>query len=581
MKKSLHISIVICSIIMGLLSCRDDHDDGLTELTADFEMSEHQGLTTTIFNFDVGGAVDLGDNKNPVFVRFDWEADGTWDIMHSTLPSYEHRYFQKGNYDIILEVSRLSGEKDTIQKTVIVDQGYSPPQVVFFTYPDSSNLLTEFIFDGSFTHDDEDSIETLLFRWDFDGDEIWDTDFQSNPITTHTYNISDYYTAVMEVKDTMNLIGRAATEVIVNRYTHLIKPILNYSCGFCTVEEEFIFDASESYEEGKPESKLLYSFDTNFDGKWEVEESENPIYRCFLENNKIYNVTLRVTAPNGLIMDTLVKVEVHPANTPPYASLTVGCKVGNPSTQFHFHSRRSWDRDESIMNLRIRWDLDNNGEWDSELDDLMDVYRNYPETGEHIVQMLIIDSGDKETLCIDTIMVYEGNHVTDLLLDKRPVFDEEYGIVKIGTQWWMQENYNSEFESKDFAIAGTCYKGDEDNCDKYGKLYSFGVMRNPEICPKGWRVPKMNDWEILMEYLEDNHVGKLLMGGSSEFHIGLGGYIDHSGKFTGIEESTHFWARDLSRAGVPMAWYFNPGRGISEKVYVGKSYRFYIRCIKN
>lgn len=580
MRKSYHISLILFILILGFQSCKDESEP-LPKLVAAYNMTPDAGLTTTIFRFDVAGATDLGDNNNPVFVRFDWDADGIWDIQHSSLPVYEHRYFIKGSYNAILEVSRVSGETDTITRNIIVEQGYSPPQIVLIIEPDSAHLLTEFTFDGSLTHDDEDSIETLLFRWDFEGDNEWDTDFQSNPIIVHNYTEPMNYTVYMEVKDTMDLISKVEGSVIVNLSDHHIKPIATYYCGHCTLEEEFIFDASESYIEGEPDARLLYSWDTNYDGKWEIDESESPVFSCYFEKAKKYPVVLRITAPNGLIMDTILRVDVHSKNTPPYGQLTIGCDIGNPQTQFHFHSRRSWDRDESMMTLRIRWDLDNDGQWDTELNDQTDVYKQFDEPGQHDIRMSIIDSGDKDTVCLGSVMVYEGNHETGLLIDKRPTFTEEYGIVKIGNQWWMQENFNSSFVTKEYNIIAQCYQNDQENCDRYGGLYSFGDMRISEICPKGWRVPKLKDWEALMEELEDNHIGKLMLGGSSEFHMQTGGYVDHSRKFTGKGTSTHFWVRDLTHNRVPQGWYFNPGRGINQNVFVGKSYKFYVRCIKN
>ncbi|MCK5821313.1 MAG: hypothetical protein KAH17_05490 [Bacteroidales bacterium] len=568
-------------LFAGLSGCKDNSDELLPKLEANYILTPDFGLTTTIFSFNVAEAMDLGDNDDPVFIRFDWDNDGEWDMMHSSLPEYEHRYFQPGLYHATMEVSRVSGDTDTIQRLIKIEQGYSPPQAILIVTPDSAHLLTEFVFDGSLTHDDEDSLETLLFRWDFNGDGNWDTEFQENSITKHKYQTEDSYTAIMEVKDTMDLIGRQETPVIVNLLNHLIKPRATVACEFFTVEELFTFDASESYEEGKPESSLLYSWDIYNDNAWEVQDSENPIYTDSITKEGSINVKLRVTAPDGLHMDTILQVKVHPENTPPYANLTVGCRVGNPLTQFYFHSRKSWDRDESMMNLRIRWDLDDDGEWDTDLNDQMNVYHQYNEPGQHIVRMAIIDSGDKESVDIDTIMVFEGNHETSFVIEKRDIVDEYYGTVRIGNQWWMQENFNSEFiAAGDYEIIKKCYRNNPDNCDKYGGLYSFSDMRRSDFCPKGWRVPNLKDFEILMENLEGDQIRSLLFGGSAEFHIQLAGYTDIFGKFMGLGENTHFWARDLSPTGVPMAWYFNPNRKINQRVYVGKSYEFYVRCIK-
>ena len=90
----------------------------------------------------------------------------------------------------------------------------------------------------------------------------------------------------------------------------------------------------------------------------------------------------------------------------------------------------------------------------------------------------------------------------------------------------------------------------------------------------------VKDFEILMENLEEDKIASLQFGGSSEFHVKLGGYIDISSGFMGKGASTHFWTGEVNRNNIPIAWYFNPQKEINDKVYVGKGYEFYVRCIK-
>ncbi|MCD6346165.1 MAG: hypothetical protein J7L96_01965 [Bacteroidales bacterium] len=575
------ILLMLIAVVAWFQACQDSSKNPLPELIANFILAPDSGLTTTVFGFNVIDAMDCGDNNNPVLFRFDWDGDGKWDMMYSTLPTFEHRYYQPGQYLATMEAARVNGETDTLTQMINVEQGYSAPQPILIVQPDSANLLTEFLFDGSLTHDDEDSLETLLFRWDFNGDNIWDTEFQSEPMITHKFHEHQHFIAVMEVKDTMNLISRIEAPVIVNLLNGMINPIANYSCGHCTVEDEFVFDASGSYEEGKPEAKLSYSWDILNDSHWEVEESDNTEYSSYFLLEGLVPVKLRVTSTNGLYMDTLLQIEVHEKNTPPKAKLTIGCKVGNPQTQFYFHSRRSWDRDESMMNLRIRWDLDDDGLWDADLNDQMNVYHQYDKPGKYIIRMAIIDSGDKEVQDIDSIMVFEGNHETGLVIDKRGDFDQEYGTVKIGNQWWMQENFNSEFTSKMYEVRKHCYQNNPANCDLNGGLYSYSdITFSNGLCPKGWRVPKVKDWETLMDNLGEDQIASLLFGGSGEFHIQLAGYFDTNKGYIGLGRSTHFWINENNASGVPYAWYFNPSQGVNQKFLVGRSYKFYVRCIK-
>lgn len=83
----------------------------------------------------------------------------------------------------------------------------NPPEAEFSVYPPAGIVGTEFTFRGGLTTDDHDSLTSLLFRWDFDGDGSWDVDWISTDSATFTYTEAGSYSAILEVKDTEDLVG--------------------------------------------------------------------------------------------------------------------------------------------------------------------------------------------------------------------------------------------------------------------------------------------------------------------------------------------------------------------------------------
>ena len=95
---------------------------------------------------------------------------------------------------------------------------------------------------------------------------------------------------------------------------------------------------------------------------------------------------------------------------------------------------------------------------------------------------------------------------------------QKYHVVKIGEQWWMQENLNTATYMNGDPIpnitnSGTwaglstgarCYYNNDSTnySPAYGALYNWYTVTDLRgLCPAGWHVPTDAEWTTLTSYL--------------------------------------------------------------------------------
>ncbi|MCX6223821.1 MAG: PKD domain-containing protein [Bacteroidia bacterium] len=584
--------IVLIVVIVASQGCEKNREPAGVQPVAFFKMSPETGNTTTIFRFNADSVIGQGTRDNPVFVRWDWDSDGIWDLMYSTGGEITHRFYKPGSYRIIMEASTIAGKRDTMITLIEVPRGYSPPRAAFSMNPDSANITTEFTFDASLSKDDEDSLDQLEFRWDFTGDQSWDTEFSRNPVISHRYPNDSLYPVRLEVRDPQQMTSVKTDTLIVTRLNDRIVPVVTHECWPCTIEDTVKFDASGSFYQDRPGASLLFSWDIRSDNLWEATLNSSPYFNKVIGHDGTTKVRVRVTDDQGLYMDFIDSVELFPLNSPPVTRLVIGNRIGNTGSRFLLHVRGSSDRDNSYMDLVAHWDIDNDGIWEPEYDGMYEIWLTFPAPGKYPVTAMMTDPKNKSSMDTDTVWVVAGNHETGILEDKRggslPTY---YGTVKIGNRWWMQANLNYYPNSKGADWHSGCYNNDSRMQERYGALYPHlaTYSNNPTACPTGWHVPTLVEWQQLMADLgPDATVERLMEGGLSEMHVLLAGQKDYSSnspyskdRFSGLGQMANFWTSAVTLTGQAHAWYIDPIRKQNKAVIVGKSYWFPIRCIKD
>ena len=212
------------------------------------------------------------------------------------------------------------------------------------------------------------------------------------------------------------------------------------------------------------------------------------------------------------------------------------------------------------------------------------------------------EESSSSTLVFD---VTEGS-----LTDERD--GKTYRTVKIGDQEWMAENLNFETDG------GICYNDSLENCNKYGRLYTWasamdsvgafsetskgcGYDMNCKfeepargICPSGWHMPSNREWRELIDFVEKDSTVAIVLKSESGWPRQCNG--TDAAKFTvlpaGYEsQESNFWGKDIAAAfweggssgGVNMinTFYFSYGGKMPILYSLHKYDHASIRCVKD
>ncbi|MGE5411682.1 MAG: FISUMP domain-containing protein, partial [Clostridiales bacterium] len=182
-----------------------------------------------------------------------------------------------------------------------------------------------------------------------------------------------------------------------------------------------------------------------------------------------------------------------------------------------------------------------------------------------------------------------------------------YNTVQVGSQCWLRENLDvgtmvnaSLDQTNNDVIEKYCYDNNPLSCTTYGGLYQWAEAlkykvsdgRVQGICPDGWHIPSISEFETLVRSSYVNNDGNKLKredqgreGGkgpnASGFSALLAGDRFANGQFYSTGGTSGFWTSSDLNAMNAQNMYLGVYYNVINLTADDKSYGFSIRCIKD
>ena len=166
----------------------------------------------------------------------------------------------------------------------------------------------------------------------------------------------------------------------------------------------------------------------------------------------------------------------------------------------------------------------------------------------------------------------------------------EYETVQIGEQCWFAENLRTEFTNAGNPLPSntlSAYGLDSAISDDYGFLYNWTYIDS--LCPQGWAVPSLYDFDVLEIALGVDPALKLKSSpsspipwnGTDEVHFAAlpAGIRFGVGSYNSLGSTTRFWSRSYISNGAYAIFLSSESTEISGGNMNG-SHQYSIRCIK-
>lgn len=283
--------------------------------------------------------------------------------------------------------------------------GNTAPTASFTVDPTSGTAETAFQLDASGSSDAQDPVSALQVRWDWENDQTWDTEWSTTKTTTHQYTTTGEKTIRLQVKDTGALSDDTTRTVSVG-------VPLSLTVVFPNGGENWVGASSDTVKWTWTGSvgNVKIEYTTDGGSAWSTalaSTSNSGAYPWRAPNMSSTTCRVKVSSVSNPSVYDMSDADftITFQNTAPTAYFTVSTVSGTVDTVFQFDASESFDAEDPLSALQVRWDWENDGTWDTDWSDEKIASHQYATLGTKTVKLVVKDTGALTDDATGTVMV--------------------------------------------------------------------------------------------------------------------------------------------------------------------------------
>lgn len=229
----------------------------------------------------------------------------------------------------------------------------------------------------------------FTYRWDFEGDGVWDTNFLTSPVAEFTYPRAGNFKPTIDTENEKGL--HTITSLPLRVYSNTA-PKANF-----TVDQAQIYPGElvrlypKINDLQNDTSRLEVRFDADGDGNWDHRFRRATTHQWRYDQSGKYVARMQVRDQN-MDVSTVERVVTVLPYTKPEAKVTISQRSGDTRTSFWFDASRS-----TGQNLKYYWDFDYKGPQDviNQGKKLtaggVKVQKRFSDSGEKTILLRVVD----------------------------------------------------------------------------------------------------------------------------------------------------------------------------------------------